>query len=207
MDKQLRYAIALTGSIGSGKSTFVSLLSLYGYQSICADSIAHKVLEEHSAEVIAYFGNEILQSDNTINRKVLGNIIFASSSKREELQAILHPHIQKAILTQAQQLEEKKVWYFIDIPLFFEVGGKEAYPVARSLVIYTPKAKAIERIMKRNNFTFEEAKARIDAQMPIENKCRLADDVINNEGDLRTLQHNAESYIQSLPCVDCAQSS
>ncbi len=165
------------------------------------------MLEEHSAEVIAYFGNEILQSDNTINRKVLGNIIFASSSKREELQAILHPHIQKAILTQAQQLEEKKVWYFIDIPLFFEVGGKEAYPVARSLVIYTPKAKAIERIMKRNNFTFEEAKARIDAQMPIENKCRLADDIINNEGDLRTLQHNAESYIQSLPCVDCVQSS
>ncbi len=138
---------------------------------------------------------------------MLGNIIFASSSKREELQAILHPHIQKAILTQAQQLEEKKVWYFIDIPLFFEVGGKEAYPVARSLVIYTPKAKAIERIMKRNNFTFEEAKARIDAQMPIENKCRLADDIINNEGDLRTLQHNAESYIQSLPCVDCVQSS
>ena len=108
MDKQLRYAIALTVSIGIGKSTFVSLLSLYGNKSSCADSIAHKVLEEHSAEVIAYFGNEILQSDNTINRKVLGNIIFASSSKREELQAILHPHIQKAILTKHSSLKKRK---------------------------------------------------------------------------------------------------
>lgn len=198
MSTQLIYAIALTGSIGSGKSTLVSFLSLYGFQSICADSISHKVLDEHSAEVVAHFGKEILHPDNKINRKALGNIIFASSSQREQLQAILHPHIKEAILSQARELEAKKMWYFIDIPLFFEVGGKETYPVARSLVVYTSAEKAIERIMKRDNFTLQEAKARLDAQMPIEEKCHLADDIINNDGDLRTLQQYVESYLQSL---------
>lgn len=91
------------------------------------------------------------------------------------------------------------MWYFIDIPLFFEVGGKEAFPVARSLVIYTPANKAIERIMQRDKLNFEEAKMRLDSQISIEEKCRLADDIIGNDGSLRALQQRLESYLKSLP--------
>lgn len=82
---------------------------------------------------------------------------------------------------------------------FFEVGGKETYPVARSLVVYTPKDKAIARIIKRDNLSLEDATARLEAQIPIEQKCRLADDIIGNDGDLRSLQQRLESYLQSLP--------
>ena len=196
---ELRYAIALTGSIGSGKSTLVSFLSLYGYESICGDSIAHKVLDENAVEVIEAFGDFIVGENGKINRKKLGKIIFSSSKEREKLQNILHSPIQAEILAQAWWLEEKGVWYFLDIPLFFEVGGKEAYPVARSLVVYTPKDKAIARIIKRDNLSLDEATARLDAQMPIEEKCRLADDIIGNDGDLRSLQQRLESYLQSLP--------
>lgn len=194
----LKYAIALTGTIGSGKSTLVSLLSLYGYESICADSISHQMLEAHGNEVIESFGNEIVENGK-ISRKKLGKIVFANQPKREILQKILHPYIQKEILAQAQRLEQKRVWYFLDIPLFFEVGGKDVYPVARSLVVYTPAKKAIERIMKRDNLTEQEAKARLAIQLPIEQKCRLADDIIGNDGDLRALQQRVESYLRSLP--------
>lgn len=195
----LTHAIALTGSIGSGKSTLVNLLSLYGYQSICADSIAHEVLDECSAEVIAHFGDRILDNSGKIERKKLANIVFASAIERKKLNSILHPQIQMQIFAQAWQLEEKKMWYFIDIPLFFEVGGKEAFPVARSLVIYAPANKAIERIMQRDKLNFEEAKMRLDSQISIEEKCRLADDIIGNDGSLRALQQRLESYLKSLP--------
>lgn len=198
---KLSSAIALTGSIGSGKSTLVSLFSLYGYKSICADSLAHEVLDEHSSEVIAAFGDEIQDENAKVNRKKLGKIVFASLEQRQKLESILHPHIHKSILTKAAKLEEKGAWYFLDIPLFFEVGGKDTYPVARSLVVYTPKAKAIERIMQRDNLSFEDAKARLDAQMPIEEKCRLADDIIGNDGSIRALQQRVESYIRSLPPI------
>ncbi len=195
---KLSHGIAVTGSIGSGKSTLLSLLALYGYKSVCADSISHNMLEKHKEEVVSVFGSEILDN-NKINRKKLGNIVFNSESQREKLQSILHPHIRKQLLSQALELEKGNEWYFLDIPLFFETGGRENYPVARSLVIYTPAKQAIERIMKRDNLTHDEAKIRLNTQMPIEEKCRLADDIIGNDGGLSILQQRVESYLRSLP--------
>ena len=196
---ELKHAIALTGSIGSGKSTLVNFLALYGYKSICADTISHQMLEKHSAEVIEAFGEGITNKNGVIERKKLGAIIFASPKEREKLESILHQYIYQEKHAQAKELEKKGVWYFLDIPLFFEVGGKEAYPVARSLVVYTPVKEAIERVVQRDNLTLEEAKMRLEAQMSIEEKCRLADDIIGNDGTLRALQQRIESYINSLP--------
>ena len=71
--------------------------------------------------------------------------------------------------------------------------------MARSLVVYTPVKEAIERVVQRDNLTLEEAKMRLEAQMSIEEKCRLADDIIGNDGTLRALQQRIESYINSLP--------
>ncbi|WP_276891496.1 diaminopimelate epimerase [Helicobacter japonicus] len=198
----LKHAIALTGSIGSGKSTLVNFLALYGYKSICADKISHQMLEKHSAEVIEAFGEGITNKNGVIERKKLGAIIFASPKEREKLESILHPYIRQEILTQAKELEKKGVWYFLDIPLFFEVGGKDTFPVARSLVVYTPAKKAIERVMQRDNLTFEEAKMRLGVQMSIDEKCRLADDVIGNDGTLAILQQRIESYLASLNALD-----
>ena len=196
--EQLKYAIALTGSIGSGKSTIVGLLKHYGYESICADSIAHKVLQECASEIIACFGEEVGDGKGGIIRKNLGNVVFSSEERRKQLEEIIHPRVREQILAQARELEAQKTWYFLDIPLFFEIGGKDAYPVARTLVVYTTPKKAIERIMKRDNFTFEEAQLRLNAQMSVEEKCRLADDIIGNDGDLRSLQQRVDKYIQSL---------
>lgn len=193
-----QHAIALTGSIGSGKSTLVSFLTLYGYQSVCADSIAHQVLMESTSQVLAHFGEEVSDGYGGVSRKKLGDIVFASESKRQELQNLLHPEIKRRIYEQAYKLEPSKTWYFLDIPLFFEVGGKAEYPVNRSLVVYTPREQALQRIIQRDGLSLQQAQLRLNAQMDIEEKCRLADDVLRNDGDLKALQHNLEAFLQTL---------
>lgn len=107
---KLRYAIALSGGIASGKSTVASLLKLYGYHIICADEIAHTILDSSAKEVIALFGDEILSADCSdcalrIDRQKLGKIVFADKVARGKLESILHPKIRKEILQQAQKQE------------------------------------------------------------------------------------------------------
>lgn len=195
----LNHAIVITGCIGSGKSTAVSFLMLYGYDCVCADKIAHSVLIAQKSSVVEAFGEGILNAQGEIERKKLGEIVFANPQKREILESILHSHIRDEIIKQALVLEKKQVWYFLDIPLFFEVGGKDTYPVKRSVVIYASLEESLRRIMQRDRLSMAEAQARLNAQMPIEQKCALADDVIDNSQDIKLLQRQVESYLQSLP--------
>lgn len=196
----LRYAIALSGGIASGKSTVASLLKLYGYHIICADEIAHTMLDSSAKEVVAVFGNGILSTDYgdcalKIDRQKLGKIVFADKVARGKLESILHPKIRKEILQQAQKQESKKVLYFIDIPLFFET---KHYPIQQSLLIYTTKNLQIERLRKRNGLSERDALCRIESQMPLEDKRAMASYVIDNSGSLEELQNAVETYLHSL---------
>lgn len=188
-----KYAIALSGGIASGKSTVASLLKLYGYCVICADSIAHRVLEENKDSIVAVFGDEILGGDGKIERKKLGGIVFSNATLRKELEAILHPKIKAEILKEAQKEEQKKIPYFVDIPLFFERGD---YPIAHSLLIATTQELQIERLKKRNGFSEQEALSRINAQMPLGQKRAMASYVIENCSSLESLQQKLECYLQ-----------
>lgn len=189
----LKYAIALSGGIGSGKSTVASLLKLYGYCVICADSIAHRVLEDNKDAVVEVFGIEILDEQGEIDRKKLGEIVFSNGNFRKELEAILHPKIKAEILERAQREERKRIPYFVDIPLFFECGD---YPIAHSLLVFTTQELQISRLRERNGFSKEEALRRINAQMPLEDKHNLASYVIDNCGSLESLQQKLEHYLQ-----------
>lgn len=196
----LRYAIALSGGIASGKSTVASLLKLYGYHIICADEIAHTMLDSSAKEVVAVFGNGILSADCgdcalKIDRQKLGKIVFADKVARSKLESILHPKIRKEILQQAQKQESKKVLYFIDIPLFFET---KHYPIQQSLLIYATKDLQIERLKKRNGLSEQDALCRIESQMPLEDKRAMASYVIDNSGSLEELQSAVETYLRSL---------
>lgn len=191
----LKYAIALTGGIASGKSTTASLLRLYGYFVICADSIAHKVLETCKNKVLEAFGSGILSENGGISRARLGEIVFKDSSKKAILEAILHPKIKEEILKKATKEEAKKTPYFIDIPLFFEANN---YPISKSLLIYATKELQLKRLMERNNLSKEAALARVESQMPLDEKLKLADFVIKNCGSLEELQKEVESYLKTL---------
>ena len=188
------YALALTGSIASGKSTVASLLKLHGLQCIDADATAHKILDEEAQSIKALFGEEYLL-ERGVNRKKLGELIFNDREQKKRLESFMHPKIRQSIEKQAQRFEKLKFPYLIDIPLFFET---KAYDIKYSVVVFTPKRVQLERLMKRNKLTQAQAKARIAAQMDIEQKRDLADFVIDNSHDLKHLQGECERFVESI---------
>ncbi len=188
-----QYAIALTGGIGSGKSTAASLLKLYGYAIIDADTIAHKVLEQSTEEVIEIF-SDIILTEGKIDRKKLANIVFKNKALRNKLENLLHPRIKENILEQSHLLDGKNIPYFIDIPLFFET---KHYDIEETLLIFVEQSTQIERIKKRNALSDEAILERINAQIPLHQKKKLAKYVINNNGDLKNLQKEIEKYLQN----------
>jgi len=188
------YAVALTGGIASGKSTATIILSLFGFRFIDADKIAHQIIETQHQEIINIFGDGYI-IDGKVNRKALGKIIFSNREKKEELEALMHPLIYKEILRQSKQQDKHQKPYLIDIPLFFEKGN---YPIAESVVVYTPKSKQIQRLMKRDNISKEEAIQKIESQMPIEDKRDNATYVINNSGNLKLLEKECEKVKESI---------
>ena len=178
------YAIVLTGSIGTGKSSAAALLSSLGFEIIDADKVAHQVLNAESEKIAEIFGEELVKN-NEVDRKALGSIIFADKAKRKVLEDLLHPLIYDEIERQALVLDQKKKPYLVDIPLFFE-GGR--YPIERTVVVYATKEQQLERLMERNGYTKEEAQARIDTQIPVDQKRQKASYVIDNSGTLTQLK-------------------
>jgi len=183
-----KYAIALTGSIATGKSSTVKLLEDAGFHIIDADKIAHQILDEQHQSIANLFG-ETLVREGKVDRKALGSIVFSDSNKRKALEGLLHPLIYKEI--ERLSIEQDKLGkpYFIDIPLFFE-GGR--YPIEKSLVVYTTEEQQLERLMQREGYTKEEALNRIQAQIPVEEKRKLATYVIDNSGTLTQLEKECE---------------
>lgn len=187
-----RYAIALTGSIASGKSTVASLLKLHGLQCIDADAVAHEILDQHPQEIEALFKWSCLH-EGRVDRKKLGKLIFSDEKAREILNGFMHPRIRERIAQKAQRFEKLAFPYLIDLPLFFETN---AYPIAYSAVVYTPQEVQISRLEKRSGLTREEALQRIHAQMDIELKKVKADFVIDNSGNLAHLQDECEAFVE-----------
>lgn len=189
-----QYAIALTGGIATGKSTVASLFMLHGFLTIDADKIAHKLLNIHSAEIAKMFGDEYVEN-GIVLRKNLGNLIFNNEKEKKKLENFIHPLIKEVIIKEARIFEEQKKPYLIDIPLFFE---SKNYDIKKSIVVYTPKEVQIQRLLKRDKSTEEEAMSRINNQMDIEEKKLLADYIIDNSKDLKNLQNEVERVKKEL---------
>ena len=178
------YAIVLTGSIATGKSSASVLLSSLGFQIIDADKVAHQVLNEQSSVIAEIFGEELVNNAE-VDRKALGSIVFTDSTKRKALEDLLHPLIYDEIERRSLVLDKKKKPYLVDIPLFFE-GGR--YPIEKSIVVYATIEQQFERLMARNGYTKEEAQSRINTQIPVEEKRKKATYVIDNSGTLTQLK-------------------
>ncbi|MFC0301972.1 dephospho-CoA kinase [Virgibacillus soli] len=176
--------IGLTGSIASGKSTVSQMFKEMGIPVIDADEISRDVVKPGMPawrEVVEKFGREILFDDGTLNRKKLGEVIFTSETKREELNAIMHPAIRNKMLQQRDgfvlQGERAVV---LDIPLLFE--SKLTHLVEKIIVVYVDEDVQLQRLMERDQSTEQEARQRIHSQIPVKEKVELADAVINNNG-------------------------
>ena len=184
----MKHAIALTGGISTGKSTVASILKLYGFEVIDADAIAHEVLQSVAGKVSEIFG-EAYVNEGIVDRKRLGGLVFSDPEARGKLEQLVHPLIRQEIMRRAERSEAQGVPYFIDIPLFYETG---AYQISKVLVVYAPRETQMERLIKRDGFSEEEARKRIDAQMDIEEKRRRADYVIDNTKDIGYLTEQLE---------------
>ncbi|GAA7647483.1 dephospho-CoA kinase [Helicobacter pylori] len=193
----LKNAIALTGGIGTGKSTTIKILESQGYQILDADKIAHQLLQEHRFEIAQHFGSDILEKD-TLNRKKLGVIVFQKANELKWLEDFLHPLIRERMLQKAYELEKNHQAYFLDIPLFFEVGGKKCYPVSKVVLVYAPRVLQIERLLERDKLKEAEILQRLACQMDIEQKRALSDYIIDNSSSLKDLNKQVERFLKTL---------
>ncbi|GAA9366624.1 dephospho-CoA kinase [Helicobacter pylori] len=193
----LKNAIALTGGIGTGKSTTIKILESQGYQILDADKIAHQLLQEHRFEIAQHFGSDILEKD-ILNRKKLGAIVFQNTNELKWLEDFLHPLIRECMLQKAYELEKNHQEYFLDIPLFFEVGGKKCYPVSKVVLIYAPRVLQIERLLERDKLKEAEILQRLACQMDIEQKRAMSDYIIDNSSSLKDLNKQVERFLKTL---------
>jgi dephospho-CoA kinase len=185
------YAIALTGSIATGKSTVASLVALNGMRIIDADTISHELLDASSTWVEETFGKEFLRLGK-VDRPKLGELVFSDEEAKKTLEDFLHPKIRAEILKRSEKQDRLKFPYLIDIPLFFE---NNSYDIKDSVVVYTPSEVQLERFMKRNGYSKEESLKRIATQFSIEEKKKRATWVIDNSKNLKHLQQECEDFV------------
>ena len=189
-----KYAIALTGSIATGKSTVASLLALNGMRVIDADSISHEILDNSYLWVKDTFGSQYI-NNNKVDRAKLGNLVFSNFEQKKILEEYLHPKIRDEIFQRSEKQDNFKFPYLIDIPLFFE---NNAYNIKESVVVYTPEEIQLERFMKRNGYSKEESLQRIASQLPIDEKKKRATWVIDNSKNLKALQQEVELFVETI---------
>ena len=189
--KEFSNAIVLTGGIASGKSSVCSLLSLYGFEVIDADKIAHKLLDLHSSAIAEMFGAGYADKSK-VNRKKLGFLIFSDDKQRQKLEKFLHPLIKECLIEQSKLCESKEIPYILEIPLFFE---KRNYDIDEVVVVYCKKQQQMKRLLKRDDLTQKEAQKRLNVQMSLDEKKELASYVIDNTKDLKYLQKEVENFI------------
>lgn len=188
---------ALTGGIGSGKSTVAALFRKEGLTVVDADKLARQVVEPGSEglrEVAQEFGSAVLLSDGSLDRAALARRVFSDPGARARLNAVVHPRVQsaaQAAFEAAFARGESLVCY--EIPLLFETGQEGRF---RPVVVVTTSLEAqLRRISARDRLSEEEARARIAAQMPLSEKARRADVLIENDSDLPALVARAEAAL------------
>ena len=170
--------IGITGSIACGKSLVSNYLQEKGYTIIDADKIGHMVLkvEEVKKQLVNKFGESILK-DNEVNRVMLGKLVFENKENLKELNNIIHPQIRKNILEQIKVHKDEKL-VFIDVPLLFEARFDDL--VEKIIVVSLDEKTQLERLMYRNSLSKEEALQRIKSQIPVREKEKLGDYVVDN---------------------------
>ena len=170
--------IGITGSIACGKSLVSNYLQEKGYTIIDADKIGHMALEndEVKKQLVNKFGKSILK-DNEVNRVTLGKLVFENNENLKELNNIIHPQIRKNISEQIQVHKNEKL-VFVDVPLLFEAKFDDL--VEKIIVISLDEKIQLERLMNRNSLSKEEALQRIKSQIPVREKEKLGDYVVDN---------------------------
>ena len=192
--------IGLTGGIASGKSTVSAILRRLGAKIIDADALARQIVEPHQPawnEIVGTFGKEILQSDQTLDRKKLRKLVFDKPNARKKLEAITHPRIRRLAQEKiAESAATGAPLVVYEAPLFFETGIHVwLRPV---ILVACDTATQKRRLQERDNLTEAEIEQHLGSQMSLEEKRKLANYVIENNGTLEELESAVERTVQKV---------
>ena len=192
--------IGLTGSIGAGKSTVARLLRKSGYAVIDADALAHETLlpgTEVFEKIKAKVGAEILSPTGEIDRRALGQKVFADASLKAWLEQLVHPLVQEKVRSLRTQLEMSGTLIaFYEVPLLFEKNLENQFD--KVVVVWVSPEVQAERLFRRNSWSKEEIANRNQAQLKTEEKIKRADFTINNDGSLAELEIQVQDLIKKL---------
>lgn len=189
--KQNKLLIGLTGGSGCGKTTVAKILEKYGGFIIDADEISHNIIKNGQKayfEIIEYFGKEILDFENNINRKILGEIVFSNKNKLVILEKITHKYILKEIekLINFAQKKAKYKFIVLDAPLLIQTN---LYKIVDTVwLVYIPYEEQIKRLIKRDNIPKNTIKNRLSNQMPFEKMKLFANFIIENKENIQLEQ-------------------
>jgi dephospho-CoA kinase len=192
--------IGLTGGIASGKSTVATILKQLGATVINADELSREVVQpgnEACKEIVGTFGADILQSDQTLDRKKLRTMVFNSPEARKKLEAIIHPKVRALAEERIRELAAAGCSIIVyEVPLLFE--GQLHLWLRPVILVASDINTQKQRLRDRDHLTDIEAQQHIDAQMSLDEKRKLADYVIENNGSLDDLGHQVKSILEMI---------
>lgn len=193
--KQNKIRIAVTGGIGSGKSTVCKIIHSLGYPVYSCDEVYKSVLRDGQtvAELVKEFGEQILNFDGSLNRPALSAIVFGDEEKLKNLNNITHPKIFKKLFEISA--DDKGV-VFYEVPLLFEGGYEKLFDSV--LVVLRDKKKRIDCVMKRDNLSEEEVISRLNKQYNYDIEHFAKYYVIHNDGNIDDLMREATNFLSKI---------
>lgn len=178
--------VALTGGIATGKTYVRKQFELLGVPTIDSDVLAREAVAANTpglAKVVERFGTTVLDPSGALDRRKLGLVIFSDAAARQDLEDIVHPRVREAMERWFTSLDDRHPFAIADIPLLYEVGRHRDFDTV--ILAATHPETQVRRIMERDSLVESEARQRIAAQLPIDDKVRRADHVIWTDGSFK----------------------
>jgi dephospho-CoA kinase len=192
--------IGLTGGIASGKSTVAAIIEKNGIPVVNADQVAHLALDPGSPvypKILQAFGRDIVHTDGSIDRNKLGALIFKDPSLRDTLEKLVHPFVREQVKEIRSDLASQGHPVAVyDVPLLFEKNMEKDFD--HILLVSCDPETQIQRLMKRNSLTREQAELRLRSQIPIAQKKSKAHTVIENTKSLIDLEATTQAWLKTL---------
>lgn len=186
--------IGLTGMSGAGKSTACKMFEQSGFKIIDCDAVCREIVKKGKKcldEIVEYFGQDILDDENCLNRAAMGKLIFSDSEKRKKLNSIMYPYVSYIVICEIISSETDVL---IDAPTLFESEIDSLCSCIISVV--ADKDILVDRIVKRDNINSEDAEKRLDSQYPAEFFISRSDYVIKNNGSHQQLVDSVKKIIR-----------